>query len=72
MDVSRDRITGYLARAEELRAIAETMKDAGAKALVLEIAREYATLATSLSALDRDGRDGAKPETRRASKEHHS
>lgn len=53
MGDNRDRVARYLSRAEEVRAVAATMKDPDAKAVLLEIAQEYVALATSLAAIDR-------------------
>ena len=61
MSDDRQRIARYLARADELRAVAETMKDAQSKALVQEIAQEYVKLANSIAKLERTAKGVAPP-----------
>jgi len=55
-----ERVQRYLQRAEELRAVAETMKNEQARSLILATADEYRVLAQAVSVLV-DGRAESEP-----------
>ena len=53
MNDNPDSAERYRKRAEELRAIAQTMKDASARGSLLEIAEDYERMARSREQMDK-------------------